>query len=148
MKCLPLIKFSWSRYMNQTNQCRIRKERTALFSKLFTYIMTVRYVTVPLALMLIPHVIIMAVPYKMHSHITTWIPVSHPEIDTHTCCLLMIQQHKSVLEIYTTQQLTTSSTMSCTIQGKDKNDDIYACDIEGSHGSTSEDNCYPVGDAL
>lgn len=60
----------------------------------------------------------------------------------------MIQQHKSVLEIYTTQQLTTSSTMSCTIQGKDKNDDIYACDIEGSHGSTSEDNCYPVGDAL
>jgi len=60
----------------------------------------------------------------------------------------MIQQHKSVLEIYATQQLTTSSTLSCTIQGKDKNDDIYACEIEGSHGSFSEDNWYQVGDAL
>jgi hypothetical protein len=38
--------------------------------------------------------------------------------------------------------------MSCTIQEKDKNDDIYACNIEGSHGSSSEDNCYQEGDAL
>jgi len=38
--------------------------------------------------------------------------------------------------------------MSCTIQEKDKNDDIYACNIEGSHGSSSEDNCFQEGDAL
>jgi hypothetical protein len=37
--------------------------------------------------------------------------------------------------------------MGCTIQEKDKND-IYACDIDGSHGSSSEDNCYQGGDAL
>jgi hypothetical protein len=55
---------------------------------------------------------------------------------------------QAVLEIYTTQQLTTSSTLGCTIQEKDKNDDIYACDIEGSHGSSSEDNCYQGGNAL
>ena len=60
----------------------------------------------------------------------------------------MIYKHKSVLEMYTTQQLTTSSTMGCTIQEKDKNDDIYACNIEGSHGNSSEHNCYQGGDAL